>query len=382
MSEKILFVDDEAPLLDSFRVMLRRRFDVYTALGPAQGLKALQGPETFAVVVSDLKMPSMDGITFLSRARELSPDSVRMMLTGFADVSVAMSAVNEGQVFRFLTKPCPQETITKALEAGLEQYRLVMAERQLLRGTLRGSVQLLTEALSLANPEAYGRANRIRALCRRLAKAADIPITWELDLAAMLSHIGCMALPRTVLDKIASGQDLSPSEQQLYDSHPTVGAGLLALIPRLEQVAEIIGHQHHRHDAGLGSGKLHQDKLHIARMLKIATDYDLLESRGMPPAEIVQRMSADEGCHDPALLFALGQSLGQDPGYVLRRVGIADLAHGMVLEEGIMSAQGLLLLSKGTEINASAIERMVKAAQSFAVVEPFAVRVPCPPGGC
>ncbi len=377
MSEKILFVDDEAPLLDSFRHMLHRRFDVYTALGPVQGLKILQGPETFAVVVSDLKMPSMDGITFLGRVRELSPDTIRMMLTGFADVQVAMSAVNEGQVFRFLTKPCSRETMTMALEAGLEQYQLVMAERELLRGTLRGSVQVLTEALSLANPEAYGRAGRIKTLVHSIAKTAAIPITWELDLAAMLSHIGCMALPRAVLHKIASGQALTPEEQRLYDSHPTVGAGLLQHIPRLEQVAEVIGRQHERHDASPCP-----EKLRVARLLKIATDYDMLEGRGMAPEEILERLRQDTGAYEPTLLQALGQALGQDPGYALRRVGIADLAEGMVLEEGIMSEQGLLLLAQGTEVTAEAIQRMLKAAQSFQVVEPFAVRVPCPPGGC
>ncbi len=373
MNQRILFVDDEAPLLDSFRAMLRRRFDVCTALGPAQGLKAIQGPESFAVVVSDLKMPSMDGITFLERVRELSPDTVRMMLTGFADVEVAMDAVNKGQVFRFLTKPCSLETISNALADGLKQYGLVTAERELLRDTLSGSIQVLTEALSLANPEAYGRANRIKTLIHRLAKAADVPITWELDIAAMLSHIGCMALPRAVLEKIASGQTLSPEEQKLYDSHPTVGAGLLEHIPRLEHVAEMIGRQHECHDACACP-----DKHRIARMLKIATDYDLLESRGMAPADIVQRMTTDGGCYDPALLYALGRSVGRETDYALRRVTVAELAEGMVLEEGIVSEQGLLLLSKGTEVNASAILRMVTAAQSFQVVEPFAVRVPLP----
>lgn len=371
MTKRILFVDDEEAVLDSFRHMLRRQFEVYTALGPVQGLKAIQGSERFAVVVSDLKMPSMDGITFLSRVRDLSPDTVRMMLTGFADVEVAMSAVNEGQVFRFLTKPCPQETLTKALLAGLEQHRLLMAERELLRGTLRGSIQVLTEALSLANPEAYGRAHRIKSIVRRLAQAAGIPVTWELDLAAMLSHIGCMSLPRTVLEKIAGGQDLTPEERALYDSHPAVGAALLEHIPRLAPVAEIIALQHERHDDCACPGK------HLpARLLKLATDYDMLESRGMPPADILKSMEADLSGYDPVLFQALAQSYGQMADTVLRRVMINELAEGMVLEEGIVSEQGLLLLAKGTEINAVSIQRMRQSAQRFQVVEPVTVRMP------
>jgi response regulator RpfG family c-di-GMP phosphodiesterase len=372
MTRKILFVDDEQALLDSFRNLLRRQFDVYTALGPEEGLRVIQGPERFAVVVSDLKMPGMDGIAFLGRVREISPDTVRMMLTGFADVDVATKAVNEGQVFRFLTKPCSGETMAKALASGLEQHRLVTAERELLRGTLRGAIQVLTEALSLANPEAYGRAHRIKTLVRRMAKAAGITVTWEMDLAAMLSHIGCMALPRTLLEKIAKGQELSEGERQLYQSHPAVGAGLIEHIPRLEHVAEMIGMQHDRHDAGVCSG----DRCLVARMLKLATDYDMLESRGLSPDDILSRLHEDAGAYDPVLLAALESSAGVEADYVLRRVGIEDLEEGMVLEEGIVSEQGLLLLAKGTEVNQSSLARMLQAARTFEVVEPFTVRAP------
>jgi response regulator RpfG family c-di-GMP phosphodiesterase len=371
VTQKVLFVDDEPAILDSFRVMLRRRFDVYTALGPEEGLKVLQGPEKFAVVVSDLKMPSMDGITFLSRVREIAPDTVRLMLTGFADVEVAIGAVNQGQVFRFLTKPCPREVLAMALQAALDQHRLVMAERELLRGTLRGSIQVLTEALSLANPEAYGRSQRIKTLTRKLAKAADIPLTWDLDLTAMLSHIGCMALPRAVLEKIASGQDLTPEEQRLYDSHPTVGAGLLEHIPRLERVAEMIGRQHERYDSHPSTGKEVG-----ARILKIATDYDMLESRGMVPVDILERLSSCKGCYDPGLLAALDLAVGRDTGYILRRVAIVDLQEYMVLEEGIATEQGLLLLAKGAELTAAGLRRIIQARSAFTIIEPVLVRVP------
>lgn len=371
MANKILFVDDELALLESFRVTLHRRFDVYTAHGPEEGLKVLQGSEAFAVVVSDLKMPRMDGITFLSRVREVAPDTVRLMLTGFADVEVAIGAVNEGQVFRFLTKPCPQEVMVKALQAALDQHRLVMAERELLRGTLRGSIQVLTEALSLANPEAYGRSQRIKTLTRRLAKAADIPLTWELELTAMLSQIGCMALPRPVVEKISLGQELTPDEQRLYESHPAVGSGLLEHIPRLERVAEMIGRQHERFDANSSTGKGIG-----ARILKLATDYDMLESRGGSPVDILEHMNSCKGCYDPGLLRAFEQAVGRDAGYILRRVPLKDLQENMVLEEGIVTEQGLLLLAKGAELTTVGIQRLIQAKSVFTIIEPVFVRVP------
>jgi Response regulator containing a CheY-like receiver domain and an HD-GYP domain len=366
MSEKILFVDDEINVLDAFRANLRKRFDVSTALGPEEGLKLLQGSGPFAVVVSDLKMPQMDGITFLTQVRELSPDTVRMMITGFADVEVAIGAVNEGQVFRFLTKPCPPATLAKALGAGLEQYRLVTAERELLRGTLRGSIRVLTEALSLANPEAYGRSERVRVLVRKLVKSAGLKNAWELELAAMLSHIGCMALPRTVLEKIAGGKELTVEERKLYTSHPAVGAGLIEHIPRLGKVAEIIAAQHKRFDPQLPEG---------ARILKIAVDYNTLESKGLTPPHIFVRMRSCSGCYDPAMLEKFEKSIGLEGDYIRKSVSVKDLTENMILEENVKTQEGLLLLAKGMELNEASIYRLIQAGKTFNIIEPISVLV-------
>ena len=366
MTERILFVDDEVNVLDGFRANMRRRYDVETALGPEEGLHLMQHSGPFAVVVSDLKMPNMDGITFLSQVREMSPDTVRMMLTGFADVDVAIEAVNEGQVFRFLTKPCTPEVLAKALAAGLEQYRLVTAEKELLRGTLRGSIRVLTEALSLANPEAYGRSERIKALVRLLVKAGAVKNSWELDLAAMLSHIGCMALPRAVLEKIATGQKLTVDEKKLYASHPAVGAGLIEHIPRLGKVAESIAGQLKRYDSNLPEA---------ARILRILVDYHTLESRGMQPTNIFVRMRSCRGCYDMALLDKFEKAVGIEGPYIRKRVGVKELTESMILEENVVTREGLLLLARGMELNETSIYRLIQTGQTFDIVEPISVLV-------
>jgi len=366
MLERILFVDDEAKVLDAVRVSLRKHFDVTTAQGPEEGLALLKDSSPFAVVVSDLKMPKMDGIAFLTQAREMAPDTVRMMITGFADVEVAIDAVNEGQVFRFLTKPCPPETLAKALAAGVEQYRLVTAEKELLRGTLRGSIRVLTEALSLANPEAYGRAERVRALVHRLVKTAGLKAAWELEVAAMLSHIGCMALPRTVLEKIASGKKLTVDEQKLYASHPAVGAALIEHIPRLSKVSEIIANQHKRYAPTLSDG---------ARILRIAVDYVTLESKGLSPAHIFVRMRSCEGCYDPAILEKFEKSVGVVGTYIRQSLVIKELTENMILEDNIVTQDGLLLAAKGMELNETSIYRLLQAAKTFKIIEPVSVLV-------
>jgi len=114
---------------------LRSEFHIEIAGGSEAGLQVLTRDGPFAVVVSDLRMPVMDGVQFLSRVKAVSPDSIRVMLTGQADLNAAIAAVNEGNIFRFLTKPCPPATMSKVLEASLEQYRLVTAERELLQNT-------------------------------------------------------------------------------------------------------------------------------------------------------------------------------------------------------------------------------------------------------
>jgi DNA-binding NtrC family response regulator len=144
MIEKVLFVDDDRNLLASCERSFRRKFTVETAEGGEAALQAIAERGPFAVVVSDRQMPGMDGIQLLSLVRQRAPDTVRIMLTGNVDLEGAIKVVNEGNIFRFLTKPCALEILGKAVEDALAQYRLVTAEKELLNKTLSGSIKLLT----------------------------------------------------------------------------------------------------------------------------------------------------------------------------------------------------------------------------------------------
>src|ERR1700691_3098843 len=136
MNDQILCVDDDANILAGFQRSLRKEHALDVALGGAAGLAMMREKGPYSVVVADMQMPGMSGIQFLQEAERLSPDSVRLMLTGNADQKTAMDAVNQGHVFRFLTKPRPAAELAGALKAGLKQYRLVTAERELLENTL------------------------------------------------------------------------------------------------------------------------------------------------------------------------------------------------------------------------------------------------------
>ena len=122
MKEKVLLVDDDAMLLAGLKRHLRDKFRIETALNGEEGLKRIEENGPYAVIVSDYSMPGMNGIEFLCRAKETDPDSVRMMLTGSADMTTAIQAVNEGSIFQFHPKPCPAGTLGQAIQSGIEAY--------------------------------------------------------------------------------------------------------------------------------------------------------------------------------------------------------------------------------------------------------------------
>src|SRR5579862_6564126 len=188
---KVLCVDDEPNVLEGLGLHLRRRYTLLTATSGGEALAVLrQNPDT-AVVVSDMRMPAMNGAAFLHQARQVAPDAVRMLLTGQTDLDSAINAVNQGQIFRFLTKPCPTIALIVAIEAAAEQHRLITAERVLLEQTLHGSIGALTDILALTSPLSFGRAIRIKQLVSELAAVLHAPERWQVEVAAMLSQIGC-----------------------------------------------------------------------------------------------------------------------------------------------------------------------------------------------
>jgi DNA-binding NtrC family response regulator len=122
MENRILFVDDDSNILDGYKRQLRKKFNIETAEGGEKGLEAVNNNGPYAVIVSDLKMPGMDGNQFLAHVKEISPESTRILLTGYADLKSAIEAINTGRIFRLLTKPCDKIDLIQTLENGIDQY--------------------------------------------------------------------------------------------------------------------------------------------------------------------------------------------------------------------------------------------------------------------
>jgi response regulator RpfG family c-di-GMP phosphodiesterase len=360
VNEKILFVDDDPNILQGYQRSLRKLLRIDTALGGEEGLAAIAKTGPYAVIISDMRMPGMDGVQFLSRVKDISPDSVRMMLTGNADMNTAIEAVNEGNIFRFMTKPCEPEVFIKALQAGIQQYRLIMAERELLEKTLNRSVKALVEILSMVNPVAFSRATRVHKYVKRMVSELKITSSWQYEIAAMLSQIGCVTIPPDTIEKYYAGQALTDSEREMFTAHPAVGAELLGKIPRMESVTMMIegqmkpfglyeqpGHPSSRSEMDLG-----------AQMLKAAVEFDRLVSQGTPPGKAVEELLKLHKDVDPALVATLRTADFGGSGRVAKLVKIRDLASGMVIGEDIYTDKKLLLVPKGQEITHTLVERL------------------------
>lgn len=365
---KILFVDDDERVLAMFRRNLSTRFQVETCSTPAEAL-ALARQGGVAVAVTDLRMPGMDGFEFLAKLSELSPLTVKIMLTAHADLDTAIAGVNEGRLFRFLTKPCSNDTLVKSIEAALEQYRLATSEKELLRGTLQGCIKMLTEILNQVNPEAFGRSERIKRHVKHMVGRLGLKDQWKYELAAMLSQIGCIFIPEEIVRMNRCAPGLTPEEQQIYNLHPTVGAQLLSNIPRMEDVRDMVMHQE-------DSLAEHPGQPRGARLLKICLDFDNLEGCLGGKVDAIGAMKQAEGVYDIHILDVFERYILADTGVVPRDIRLVELREGMILGEDLMSESGAMLLAKGLEVNSYSLMRLHNLAKVQGVKQPFRVLTP------
>ena len=377
MIMKVLFVDDDPIILRGYKRTLGEDYDICTAEGGKEGLSIIEKEGKFAVIVSDMKMPGMDGIEFLSRAREKEPESVRIMLTGHADLDVTMDAVNEGNIFRFLTKPCSTQTMKMSLQAGIKQYLLLTSEKELLEKTLSGSVKVLTEILSLVNPTAFSKSLRNVKIVKYITDQMQLSDSWQFQLAAMLSQIGCITLPENILEKTYSLESLSINEKRMLSTHPTIAFKLLSNIPRLEIVSQIIkGQMGPFKDISQLSKSSEEYAVALgSQILKATLDYDMFLVHGMSresALKILRKKTAEYNQDTVAILekFQIDEA---EKTKVLKTVNISNLRIGMIFDQDVLAKNGLLLASKGQEAVPLVLVRLRNFAQGIGVIEPINV---------
>jgi CheY-like chemotaxis protein len=352
----VLCVDDEPAVLEGLKLTLRKYFDVAIATSGLEGLAVLKQKGGAAVVISDMRMPGMDGATFLAKVRTLWPDSTRLALTGAPGRDDAAAAINEGQIFRFMTKPCVPDKLIAAVEAAVRHHQKVTTEKALLQQTVLGCIRALVDVLAIVNPVAFGRGSRIRRLALDLAAATGLPPSWELEAAALLSQLGYVSLPIDLVEKAVSGAALNADEKLLLGEVPKLTHNLIARIPRLENVGTILSQA-----VRATSGKEPPDPHCSANALVLMNvlEYDALTSKGERAETAIATLRARGGAKCAPLLVHLAALQGMpDSGRQLREIRLREVLPGMIILDDVHTDLGTLLVSRGYEVSPSFVDRV------------------------
>jgi CheY-like chemotaxis protein len=361
---KVLCVDDEPRVLDSLRRHLQDKYEVLTAASGAAALDVLQQHRDLAVVISDMRMPEMDGATFLRHTRVLRPSAVRVLLTGQADMAAAIKAINEGQIFRFLTKPCAPDQFLSMIAEAMRQYELIAAERLLLQRTLVGAIKALTDIMTLVSPAIVGRAQRLKRRVSALATELKLEERWQVETAALLSHLGEVSLPDSLTDKIAHGTELDADEARYLRDTTRAANRLINHVPRLEAVSALLNalaEPGAGPDPGIAA---RPDPTHV-EVLRLATEAERLEMQGLRGEAVIESLEAS-GDYSPALLSAFKAThVGQNEALTRMEVPIAALAGGMILDQDVVTSREILIAPRGCEVTPSFLEHLRHFAQEL-----------------
>lgn len=311
MTGPILFVDDDEQVLRAIDRSLSDDFEIHTAAGGKRAMEMLK-ETNYSVIVADMRMPEINGAKLLKYAFENFPRAVRLLLTGQSDIADATAAVNDGHIFRLLSKPCPTSVLAQELRDALKHCELQNLERRLLEETVQGTIKVMCDVLAIVNPVAFGRAHRIRKLVAAIAEQFKLESKYEVEVAALLSQLGCISVSQSILEKVCQGQMLSAEEQFEFERHPQVGQQLLESIPRMGPIARVIGDQNKNQD---GSGFPGDERSGYeiplsARILHVAIDYDRQCASGQASGIVLARMARRRDLYDVDIVDALAQATG------------------------------------------------------------------------
>jgi response regulator RpfG family c-di-GMP phosphodiesterase len=388
-NETILLVDDEVNVLSSLsRTLYEEDYgEILNAQNSLEALEIVKKTPGLSLVISDFHMPGMNGIDFLVEVRNLSPDTTRVLLTGAADLDMALNAVNKGNVFRFLLKPCPADVLIGAVKDSIRYNQLILGERELLSNTLNGSIKVMIDILEVQNPFIFAQASRLRKQAHNLAIALHLEAqSWEIELAALLSQIGAVTIPQETLLKQIKGSELNDSDREMIASIPGMGRQLIKNIPRMESVAEAVGDQNCTYVSRFSPGSpFGKDIPIISRILKIIMDYDRFRETLHTSIAAIEAMQARESEYDPIFLDVfftkvlnideLMASRATKPKIGEKQIFVDDLKIGMVIARDVNDKKGILIVAKGTLITEVLMYKLMNYFRSQSIVAPIFIEI-------
>ncbi|KAF1034460.1 MAG: Cyclic di-GMP phosphodiesterase [Burkholderia lata] len=404
----ILLVDDEPSVLSALKRVFRPAgYEILTAESGEAALEVLASTEV-DLIVSDMRMPGMSGAEFLARARSLYPDTMRILLTGYAEIASVVQAVNDGGVYRYLNKPWDDHDLLLTIEQALEQRRLrreagrlaalteaqnetlrrfnteletqvrarteelgqtvmfLEAAQRDLKSSFTAMVQVCASMIELRCGSASGHAMRVGEIARRLALASGMSELHAQDVyfAGLLHGIGKLSLPDELLHKPLT--KMTAEEHGLFLQHPLRAQMVLTPVAQLHKVASIVLHQYERFNGRGTPDGLAADSIQLgSRILAIARDFEGLRNGdiGVPHSveQALDAMRSQAGVrYDPKIVDGLIE-LMRDPASLgiaasVAEINSAQLREGMQLADDLRTHRGVLLMTKGSVMSAHQIE--------------------------
>ena len=417
----VLFVDDEENILRSLkRLTMDEPFETVTATSGEEGLRFLAENRSVGVVVSDQRMPGMTGVEFLAKSRELAPEALRIVLTGYADITATMDAINRGGAYRYVTKPWQDTEFLQTIRDAVEHCRVLRENRRLqelvnrqneelkewngrlkervleqtaqirkrnedlhamnerLRDNFHGSIRAFAGLIELRDREVRNHSHNVAELSVSVAKLLKISAaeTDKIGNAALLHDIGKIGMSDDLLAK--DPERMSPRELQQYMLHSVRGQTAIDGVEELRDCGVLIRH-HHEYFNGTGfPDRLAGEAIPLgARIIGMADFVDRAISRltGSDVLEYaIMKLREEVGRRfDPALAEVTEACVRNTYAALLPPADMVetelkprDLKEGMVTARDVVSGTGLLLLSKGSVLD----EQKIHAIKRYYYLDP------------
>lgn len=416
----LLLVDDEKNILTSLKRLFRSEgYSIHLANSGAEGLKILEDEE-IDLVISDMRMPEMNGAEFLEKVSNVWPKITRILLTGYSEISSTIDAINKGNIYKYISKPWEENDLKLTVRNALESRRIELERDRLLDLTRKQNEELkefnsnledmvksrtseLDQAMGMLET-AYDslkdnysktidvfsslieiREGRLKGHSRRVARQAqnlaskigmDDDEAKQVSFAAMLRDIGKIGFKDNLLNKPFESLDIINKAE--FCKHPIIASGILMMLAPLKEVSSLIRHSHERYDGTGYPDHYAGDKIPTgSRVLAIVSDFDALQTghlinKKLTRSEAIEFIIENKGSrYDPVIsdefikLLKSNNSKKSVDNAVEMIYTASDIKPGMILSRDLVSNKGILLLSEGSKLGENIISQLKKLESSL-----------------
>lgn len=352
----VLFVDDDINILKAMKRNFHEQFSIATASTIDEALNLLNDHQ-FPIVISDMKMPEMNGADLLIYVKQKSPDTIRVLLTGESGLPEAIKAINESDIYKFLTKPCPPEALRKTIESAITLYHAKYIERNILDKTVKSFVYILLEIINQISPEIFKKSLYIAKIIKSSKTKFNVKDRWSTEIASLLMFVGTIHLKIYNFSSIYGTQTLVDIINK--------SAQLTGKVQKFENVQKILTLLARHYQTGIPIKALDSDD----KILKFVIDYCVLIKDSQFQKKI-SRMYSDEILHSIPTLFGIEKKPQTEVS-----LRADELKSGMIAAEKIVTGSGSVIMEKGEELTETHVSTLQIFTSKSILQEPFKMLV-------